>query len=180
MNSKSIASFICAFCFLLTVTVSGVYAADYDHEVKAKKIIFSWKIDGDALAVKISAKTKGWVGIGFNPSEKMKGADFVLGYVKKGEAKIVDEFGSGKTNHSSDKKLGGTADVTLVAGTEKDGVTTIEFTMPLKSADKYDTVFDVNGDTVVLLAYGPDRDSFKTRHKARTALTVNLATGASK
>ncbi len=70
--------------------------------------------------------------------------------------------------------------MTLVAGTEKDGVTTIEFTMPLKSADKYDTVFDVNGDTVVLLAYGPDRDSFKTRHKARTALTVNLATGASK
>ncbi len=178
MKNISIAGFICVFC-LLTVTVSGVYAADYEHEVKIKKIAFAWNIDGDTLAVKVSAQTKGWVGIGFNPSEKMKGADFVLGYVKEGEAKIIDEFGDGKTKHSSDKKLGGTMDTTLVAGTEKDGVTTIEFTMPLKSTDKYDTVFDVDGDVVVLLAYGSDRDSFKTRHKFRTAVTVNLATGAS-
>jgi len=181
-NKKMISLFslFCVFCLLLTAVVSGVNAADYEHEVKAKKVTFAWKIDGDTLAVKMSAKTKGWVGIGFNPSEKMKGADFVLGYVKKGKAKIIDEFGDGKTKHSSDKKLGGTVDATLVSGTEKDGVTTIEFTMPLKSADKYDTVFDVDGDTVVLLAYGPDRDSFKTKHKFRTTLTVNLTTGATK
>lgn len=180
MKYKKMISLPCVFCLMLTVAVSGVYAADYEHEVKAKKTTFAWKVDGDTLAVKISAKTKGWVGIGFNPSEKMKGADFVLGYVKKGEAKIIDEFGDGKTKHSSDKKMGGTVDATLVSGMEKDGVTTIEFTMPLKSADKYDTVFDADGDTVVLLAYGPDRDSFKTKHKFRTTLTVNLTTGASK
>ena len=71
--------------YVLSITAaSGVFAADYSHEVKAKKMSFSWKIDGDKLAVKMSAKTKGWVGIGFNPSDKMKDADFVLGYVKKG------------------------------------------------------------------------------------------------
>jgi hypothetical protein len=180
MKNKIIISLFCGFFFLLTAIVSGVSAANYEHEVKAKKMTFSWKIDGDTLAAKISAKTKGWVGIGFNPSEKMKGADFILGYVKKGKAKIIDEYGVDKTKHSSDKKLGGTSDALLVAGTEEDGITTIEFTIPLKSADKNDTVIDVNGDTIVLLAYGPDRDSFKTKHKFRTALTVNLATGASK
>ena len=51
--------------------------------------------------------------------------------------------------------------------------------MPLKSTDKYDPVIDVKGDTIVLLAYGPSRDSFKTKHKYRTALKVNLSTGAS-
>jgi hypothetical protein len=71
-------------CVLSVTVVSGVFAADYSNEVKAKNMSFSWKIDGDKLAVKMSAKTKGWVGIGFNPSDKMKDADFILGYVKKG------------------------------------------------------------------------------------------------
>ncbi len=180
MKNKIIIGLLCVFCIMLTAIVSGANASGYEHEVKAKKMTFAWKVDGDTLAVKISAQTKGWVGIGFNPSEKMKGADFILGYVKKGKAKIIDEYGVDKSKHSSDKKLGGAVDTILVAGTEEDGITTLEFTIPLKSADKYDTVIDVNGDTVVLLAYGPDRDSFKTKHKFRTTLTVNLATGASK
>ena len=166
-------------CVLSVTVVSGVFAADYSNEVKAKNMSFSWKIDGDKLAVKMSAKTKGWVGIGFNPSDKMKDADFILGYVKKGKAKIIDEFGVGESKHSSDKKLGGTVDAVLVGGTEEGGMTTIEFTIPLKSTDKHDSVIDVNGDTVVLLAYGPDRDSFKTKHKYRATLKVNLTTGAS-
>ncbi len=166
-------------CFLSVTVVSEVFAADYSNEVKAKNMSFSWKIDGDKLAVKMSAKTKGWVGIGFNPSDKMKDADFILGYVKKGKAKIIDEFGVGDAKHSSDKKLGGTVDAVLVGGTEEGGMTTIEFTIPLKSTDKHDSVIDVNADTVVLLAYGPDRDSFKTKHKYRATLKVNLTTGAS-
>ncbi len=177
MRIKRITSLLAGICVLLLSSVSGVYGAAYDHEIKAKKMTFNWKIDGDTLAVKVSAKTKGWVGIGFNPSEKMKDANFVLGYVKKGKAKIIDEFGVDTTKHSSDKKLGGTADAVLVAGTEEGGVTTIEFTIPLKSADEYDNAIDTGDDIVVLLAYGPDRDSFKTRHKYRTSLKVNLATG---
>ncbi|MBW1636021.1 MAG: DOMON domain-containing protein [Deltaproteobacteria bacterium] len=164
---------------LLTGAATGVYGGEYEHEVKAKKISFSWTVAGDTLAVKISAPTKGWVGVGFNPSKKMKDANFILGYVKKGEAKIIDEFGSANTKHSSDKKLGGTPDATLVGGKEEGGVTVIEFTIPLNSADKYDSSVDVNGETVVLLAYGPDRDSFKTKHKYRTALKINLGSGSS-
>jgi hypothetical protein len=179
MKTGRILSLVAAICVVLMTAVSGVYGAEYDHEVKAKKMSFGWKVVGDTLAVKMSAQTEGWVGIGFNPSKKMKDANFVLGYVKKGEAKIIDEFGNGPTKHTSDKKLGGTVDATLVGGTEEGGTTTIEFIMPLNSGDKNDPVIDINGDTVVLLAYGPSRDSFKTKHKYRTTLKVNLSTGAS-
>ncbi len=179
MKTRIIISLIAVVCVALLSTVSGVNSAEYDYEVKAKKMSFGWKVVGDTLAVKMSAKTEGWVGIGFNPSKKMKDANFVLGYVKKGEAKIIDEFGNEPTKHTSDKKLGGTVEATLVGGTEEGGITTIEFTIPLKSADKYDPAIDVNGDTIVLLAYGPSRDSFKMKHKYRTALKVNLSTGAS-
>ena len=179
MKTRKLISLVAMICVASMTAVSWVYGAEYDHEVKAKKMSFGWKVVGDTLAVKMSAETEGWVGIGFNPSKKMKDADFVLGYVKKGKAKIIDEFGNGPTKHSSDKKLGGTIDATLVGGTEEGGITTIEFTMPLKSADKYDSAIDINGDTLVLLAYGPGRDSFKTKHKYRTVLKVNLSTGAS-
>lgn len=154
-------------------------AAQYDHEVQDKKISFAWKVDGDNLAVKMSAKTEGWVGIGFNPSKMMKDANFILGYVKGGKAEITDEFGNEDNNHSLDTKLGGTDDVTLVGGTEEGGTTTIEFIMPLKSSDKNDAEITVDGDTTVLLAYGGGRDSFKSKHQYRTALKVNLSTGAS-
>lgn len=163
-------------CFITT----SLFASSYDHEVKAKDMTFAWKVDGDTLHAKMSAKTKGWVGVGFNPSKKMKDANFILGYVKDGQAKVVDHFGTKATGHADDTKEGGSEDVTLVGGTEDKGVTVIEFTMPINSGDKMDSALTADGDTILLLSYGPDRDSFKPRHKFKKTMTVNLATGASK
>lgn len=163
--------------FALVVSMGQALAAEYDHSVEVENMAFSWKVDGENLAVKMEAKTEGWVGIGFNPSEKMKDANYVLGYVKKGKAEIVDEFGTTKTGHKNDTKVGGVENATLISGTEEGGMTTIEFTIPLDSGDEKDGKLEVDGDTVVLLAYGAGRDSFKSKHKYRTSVTVNLGTG---
>ena len=160
-------------CFLGT----NLYAMEYDHTLDDKKMSFSWKVDGEQLHIKLTAKTEGWVGIGFNPSKKMKDANFILGYVKKGEVKIADEFGTSSTGHKKDSKLGGTTDVEVLGGTEEDGVTTIEFAIPLKSEDSNDSEIVVDGDTIVLLGYGSGRKSFKSRHKYRATFSVNLDTG---
>jgi hypothetical protein len=179
MTMKRMQAIMVTITLLLFATVLPIAAADYAHELTDKDISFAWSVDGDTLAVKLSAKTDGWVGIGFNPTKSMQDANFILGYVKKGEAKIIDEFGDKENGHTSDEKLGGTTDVTLVSGTEDGGVTTIEFTMPLKSEDKNDTALDVAGETTVLLAYGAGRDSFKSKHKYRSTYMVNLTTGVS-
>lgn len=179
MTLKKIQAMAVTITFLLLGSMIQVSAIDYAHELTDKNMSFSWSVDGDNLVVKLSAKTEGWVGVGFNPSKAMKDANFILGYVKKGEAKILDEFGDSDKTHKSDKKLGGTSDVTLVGGTEEGGMTTIEFTLPLKSADKHDGALDVAGETTVLLAYGAGRDSFKAKHKYRSTFKVNLSTGVS-
>lgn len=176
MLKRLVQSVTVGCCILLGVASQSV-AAEYVHTIEASKMKFSWKVDGDNLAGKMSAETDGWVGVGFNPSKKMKDANYVIGYVKEGKVKIVDEFGTTATGHKSDEKLGGTDDVTVVGGSEEGGVTTIEFIIPLKSADKNDGSLDVNGDTVVLLAYGAGRDSFRSKHKFRTSMTINLSTG---
>jgi hypothetical protein len=175
---KNVFGSIAAGCCLVLAVASQGIAADYAHTVEAKDIKFSWTVvNGDTLAAKISAETDGWVGVGFNPSKKMKDANYVIGYVKDGEVKIVDEFGTTATGHKNDESLGGTTDVQDVSGTEEGGVTTIEFKMPIKSDDKNDGSLDINGDTVVLLAYGAGRDSLKSKHKYRTSMTINLSTG---
>jgi hypothetical protein len=174
---KNVFGSIAAGCCLVLAVASQGVAADYAHTVEAKDMKFSWTVDGGTLAAKISAETDGWVGVGFNPSKKMKDANYIIGYVKDGEVKIVDEFGTTATGHKSDDSLGGTADVTVVGGTEEGGVTTIEFTMPVTSGDVNDGTLDVNADTVVLLAYGAGRDSLKSKHKYRTSMTINLTTG---
>ncbi len=165
-------SLVCVLSFALTSI-----AAEYDHEVKAKDMDFAWKVNGENLHIKISAPTTGWVGIGFNPVKMMEGANYILGYVKDGKVELRDDYGDSQRNHKEDERLGGKTDLTVVGGEEKGKSTTLEFTIPLNSGDKYDTVIDPNGDTVVLLAYGGKRDSFRSKHKYRETLNINLSSG---
>ncbi len=165
-------------CVVLLLAGAGLsLAADYDHEIEEGPMTFAWKVTEGDLAIKISGKTTGWVGIGFNPVEQMKGADYILGYVKGGKVEIRDDYGDSERNHKEDQELGGTSDVTVIGGEEKGGTTTLEFSIPLNSGDKFDSVIDPQGETVVLLAFGGKRDSFISKHKFRKTITVNLSSG---
>lgn len=171
------------FTLLATFLISGmatVTAADYDHKLTSKKITFEWKINGANIDIRLSAPTKGWVGIGFNPSTQMKDANFIVGYVKNGKVKVTDDYGKSKKTHEKDSKAGGRKDVTGISGSEENGATTIAFTIPLNSGDSKDKALDINGDTTVLLAFGAGRDSFKSRHKVHEILSVNLSSGVFK
>lgn len=162
---------------ILLVSGQNTIAADYAHEITAKQMTFAWTVNGENLDIKISAKTSGWVAVGFNPTKKMKDANIIIGYVKDGKVVISDEFGTKMTGHAGDDKSGGQDNLSNRAGTEEGGVTTLSFTIPLNSGDPKDGVIVANGDTKVLLAYG-GRDSFRPRHSFRTSKVINLSTGA--
>jgi hypothetical protein len=166
-------------CFAILTTPCFGKEMKYSHKIDVKKISFHWEVEGTFLHVKLVAKTTGWVGIGFNPSEAMKDANFILGYVKNGKAKITDDYGTSYTKHQKDSKLGGQINVSNLAGKEENGTTEIRFTIPLNSGDPQDKPMSIDTETIVLLAYGAGRDSFKARHKFRTMLKINLNTGAS-
>ena len=172
--------FIILLCSILVFFISSHIIADeiqYTNKIDVKDISFLWKIDGDKIHIKLVAKTKGWVGIGFNPSKIMKDANFILGYVKKGKPAITDHFGTGERKHERDKKLGGESNISNIFGREKNGKTEIGFTFPLNSGDSNDQEIRVDQDTIILLAHGAGRDSFRSQHKFRTSITVNLASG---
>jgi hypothetical protein len=151
---------------------------NYSRGVAVKEMRFLWTLREDSLDVKLAAPTTGWVGIGFNPeeTENMKGANFIIGYVKAGEAKAFDHYGTEAEKHKDDDKIGGTIDFSNLSGSEGNRLTELEFTVPLNSADPKDRPLSVDTDNVVLLAYGKS-DSFVLKHRFRAALKLNLSTG---
>ena len=178
MKSKMLFSTILSSALLGLVNYAP--AADYQHTLTVDQMNFSWNVNADTLAVRLSAPTTGWVAIGFNPTDMMKDANIIIGYVKDGKVEISDDFASGQTTHIPDDKRGGTSNVTVVGGNETGNTTTLEFTLPLNSGDANDGVINPTADTKIMLAYGPDRDSFKMKHQFAKELTVNLASGAKK
>ena len=149
-----------------------------DFKEIAGPVNFAWALDGDTLHVKISAKTTGWVAVGFNPETAMKGANFILGAVNdQRQVLITDHFGTGYTSHKEDTTIGGTSDVSQVYGSEKEGVTEIGFSIPLDSGDMMDKPIHPEQQTTVLLAHSAALDNFTARHKYRGKIVVNLATG---
>jgi hypothetical protein len=172
-----IVSLMLSMVFLAGFAANSM-ATEYDHETEVRGMNFAWKVAEGTLHVKLTARTTGWVGIGFNPTEQMKGANYILGYVKNGKVELRDDYGDETRNHKEDEKLGGTNDLTVIGGEEKGGSTTLEFSIPLDSGDKYDSKLDPEGETVVLLAYGGSRDSFRSKHKYKATLSVNLSSGS--
>ncbi len=176
--TKSCTTFVTILTTFLFFSVTA-FAADYQHSITVEDMTLDWSIEGETLAIKIAAKTNGWVGIGFNPESRMKGANIVLGYVKDGKVKISDDFGHKKTMHKKDTKLGGENNVTLIKGNEEGKLTTLEFTIPLNSSDSSDGSLDPTGDNTVLLAYGK-RDSMRSGDAFNETITLNLSTGVMK
>lgn len=134
---------------------------------------FQWKISGSSIEMIVFAPADGWVGVGFDPQEFMKGANFVLGYVADGAAAIEDHYGNQLINHAKDTELGGTDDVTLISGVENSSGTTLRFSIPLDSGDEYDKPLTAGSTHKVVLAYGL-ADDFTTAHSETTRTTVEL------
>jgi hypothetical protein len=124
------------------------------------------RVDGDKVRMALKAKTNGYVAIGFEPSERMKDADIILGFVKDGKASVADMFSTGPTGpHPPDDQQGGKNDVTVFGGSNKDGVTIIEFERKLDTGDSKDKVIKT-GDNKIIWSISEEA-AFSGKHQKR-------------
>ncbi len=177
MTKKIIGAVIATMLSICFFLPGVVLASEYLHKLQAKNMDVYWEIDGDQIHVKLSAKTTGWVAIGFDPEKAMQGANIIIGAVKNGKVKIEDHYGDRKRGHSTDKKLGGDNHILNPQGMEEDGITTITFSFPLDSGDKWDKPIDPAKPSRIMIAYGSGRDSFKSGHSYRAVYDINYTTG---
>lgn len=131
------------------------------------------RISGDVLYMALSASTQGWIAIGFDPEDRMKNADMIMGAVIEGKAVIKDMYSTGPFGpHPVDTQQGGSEDILAVGGMEKDGVTIIEFSRKLNTGDAKDKVIK-QGANKVLWAVG-ETDDITQRHSQRGSAVLDI------
>jgi hypothetical protein len=148
----------------------------YTYKISIEKMQFDWAVAGDTINVMLKGQTNGWVGIGFNSTNGMKDGNFILGMYKNGQAVLTNQHGTASTMHKKNVDLGGNNHIKNPSGSEKNGVTEIAFTYPLKTGGRLDRPIDVKEKTIVLLAHGPSKELSQV-HSFRAKLEVNLSTG---
>ena len=139
---------------------------------EANGISFSLTIRGARAEVTVSAPVTGWVAVGFNPTSRMKDADFKIGYIKDGTVFARDDFGTGLITHGDDTRVGGTADLISFSGNEKDGRTTVTFIFPVDSKDTKDAVLTKGAHTIILGS--SNSDSFTGIHNKIGKATIAI------
>ncbi|MBI9094319.1 MAG: hypothetical protein JEY71_05505 [Sphaerochaeta sp.] len=130
---------------------------------------FSWVFKADTIEFTMSAPTTGWISLGFNPTKRMKDADYILAYVENAQVYLSDEYGTGNTSHRSDVSLGGKESAKAISFIEEAKKTTITFSLPRNSGDQYDTVFVEGEKCKVLGAYSTSKN-FSSRHRKRDSV----------
>lgn len=115
--------------------------------------------DGKTLYLAVRAKTTGWVAVGLG-SPVMNGAFMILGYVDAKGPMTSEETGKGHF-HSTNPAVVGKSAIT-----EKDGLTTLEASIPADG-------FVKQGKVTLIYAYS-DKDDFKAKHSSRGSTELQL------
>ena len=137
--------------------------------------MFEWQIDGEEIAATVSAPTTGWVAIGFNPTNRMQGATYVIGYVQGTSVSIRHDWGHTPTGHQAVTAAGGTSRITVVGGSESNGRTELSFRLPLNPGDRFFSPLKVGEANSVIWAFGPNGgDNYTAYHAQRGAAVVEF------
>lgn len=146
---------------------------EYSNYQKVGELDVFTRVEGDSVMIALRAQTIGWLALGIDPEDKMKGADMLLCYVKDNQAAVVDMYSTGTFGpHPPDDKQGGTPDITMVSGTQKDGVTLVEFKRKLNTGDSKDKPLRL-GENKVIWAIG-DSPDIAAKHSRRGYGTLIL------
>ncbi|PKN79422.1 MAG: hypothetical protein CVU48_05385 [Candidatus Cloacimonetes bacterium HGW-Cloacimonetes-1] len=132
-----------------------------------------YKTVGNDLQCILSANTPGWLSVGFDPSSRMKDANYIIGYVNGGVGSIRDDWGTSQSSHEADVALGGTSDITLLASDESGGITTLEFIIPLNSGDAKDKAMVIGNSYSLIFAKG-NADDYDSMHSGTGVSTITI------
>ncbi len=162
-------------------TLDGIiepHEYEFSASFSGGEFILHWRVENDTIIMAMEGKTTGWVAIGIEPSDMMKDADMIFGWISdSGEASILDCFSTGTLGpHPPDTDLGGTSDILCYGGKETAGKTKVEFKRLLATGDTRDQNIPSDGEITVIWATGPN-DDFESQHKERGYGELNIGTG---
>jgi len=161
------------------VEVDGtIVEGEYGGKLTAdgENFILFWQVSGESVYFAIRARATGWVSLGIEPSQVMADADMIFGWVNPdGSTGALDCFSTGLFGpHPPDEELGGGQHITAFAGSERDGITSFEFSRPLAGGDDYDKPLSADGNIKIIWA-SSDSDDYAAAHNRRGSAAITLA-----
>lgn len=161
------------------VAVDGVISAgEYAHVTEIVDVEVHWSNDAQTLRVGLVSPGTGFVAIGFDPSDRMLGANVIIGSVAEGVLTIRDDYGNAALSHDADTRLGGVDNIVSAAGHQWADQTVIEFIIPLDSGDPTDKALVPGGTYPIIVSYHGLEDDFATRHSRRGSGEMSLDSGS--
>lgn len=156
-------------------TSDGVISQnEYKNSKNFGRLSVFWSNDDTYLYMAIQGQTSGWISIGFEPTNVMKDADMVFGWISNSTPTILDLYSTGAFGpHPPDIELGGKDDLIEKSGTESNGITYIEFKRKLNTGDKYDKVFTRGQNIEIIWGIGSS-DSLNSPHDSRGSGNITL------
>jgi len=138
------------------------------------RYVVYWKNDAEYLYMALAGLTNGFVAIGFEPTQAMKDADMVMGWVSNGNATVLDLYSTGVYGpHPPDEDLGGRDDILEFGGAESNNRTVIEFKRRMDTGDRFDKAFQPE-QTVNIIWSMSATDSLEVRHNIRGVSMIDL------
>lgn len=129
-----------------------------------------WTNDKATLFVGLISPGLGYLSIGFEPERQMQGANIIIASIDGETLKIEDHYGNAPTSHRKDE----TDNIIQASGSESDGVSYLEFAIPLDSGDEQDKALEAGADVVIILAYHRSNDGLTARHSKRSVASILL------
>lgn len=147
---------------------------EYKNSKELGRFSVHWTNDDTYLYMAIKGQTSGWVSIGFEPTDAMRDADMVFGWISNNAPTVLDVYSTGAYGpHPPDQELGGRNDLIETGGSESAGTTYIEFKRKLNTGDKYDKVFTKGQNIYFIWGIGSS-DSLNSPHSSRGSGNIVL------
>ncbi|WFN34822.1 DOMON domain-containing protein [Methanogenium sp. S4BF] len=145
----------------------GVIAEDEyakSLSVNDGNFVIHWRFVNETIFLGLETTSSGWAGIGFEPTNRMKDADIILGGTVDGIPYIYDMFSTGITGpHPRDTELGGTFDILEFNAIEQADGTVVEFSRRTDTKDPYDKVLAAGTEVTIIWAQA-DTDAPLFKH----------------
>ncbi|XP_022123223.2 MOXD1 homolog 1 [Pieris rapae] len=111
-------------------------------------VLLRWVNSDSSITFRLEARTRGYVGLGFNSGRNMRGADLVVAWVddRHGNAQLLDCHGLTFEDRAVTDEV---QNYELISGYQNDTHTTLEFRRQLDTCDKQD--FIIGEDTTQIL-----------------------------
>ena len=133
----------------------------------------SWEHHKDRVTFTASAPDDGWVALGFNSKNDIVGSNLIMVGVKGTTATAQDFYVVSAGNPKPVGTLGSTSQVENAVGQDKNGITTISFSIPIKALDQYHQDLSKGRQLWLICAYSME-DEFDHHSRMRRHVQITL------